>query len=249
MPSNVKTKTLNYKIGEQEFIGHLAWDEAISGKRPGVLVVHEWWGLNDFARGRANELARLGYLAFACDLFGGGKVAKGPDEAGQLVKPLVENMPEWTKRGMASLDQLKQQPTCDTSRLAAIGYCFGGSSSLVLACAGADLGAVCTFHGSLRPPSPKQAEAIKASIVICHGSLDTFTSEETIVHFRKALDDAHVDYEMDIYGSAKHGFAVPEADKRGMPALGYNKKADERSWRRMLALFEEKFGKVPIATA
>ena len=249
MPSNVQTKTLNYKIGEQEFIGHLAWDEAISGKRPGVLVVHEWWGLNDFARGRANELAKLGYVAFACDLFGGGKIAKGPDEAGQLIKSLIENVPEWMRRTTAALDQLKQQPQCDPSRLAAIGYCFGGSTSLVLACSGADLGAVCTFHASLQPPAPKQAESIKASIVICHGSVDTFTSEETIVKFRKALDDAHVDYEFDTFGGAKHGFAVPEADKRGMPALGYNQKAAERSWRRMLALFDEKFGKVPVATA
>jgi dienelactone hydrolase len=248
MPSNVQTKTLNYKIGEQEFIGHLAWDEAVSGKRPGVLVVHEWWGLNDFAKGRANELARLGYVAFACDMFGGGKVGKSPDEAGQLIKPLVENMAEWSKRANGSLAVLKQQAACDTSRLAAIGYCFGGSTSLVLACSGADLGAVCTFHASLQPPAAKQAESIKPSVVICHGSVDSFTSEETIVKFRKALDDAHVDYEFDIYGGAKHGFAVPEADKRGMPALGYNQKAAERSWRRMQSLFEEKFGKVPVAT-
>jgi dienelactone hydrolase len=211
-------------------------------------VVHEWWGLNDFAKGRANELARLGYVAFACDMFGGGKVAKGPDEAGQLIKPLIENLAELSKRANASLDVLKQQAACDTSRLASIGYCFGGSTSLVLACSGADLGAVCTFHASLQPPSAKQAASIKPSLVICHGSVDSFTSEETIVKFRKALDDAHVDYEFDIYGGAKHGFAVPEADKRGMPALGYNQKAAERSWRRMLALFEEKFGKVPVAS-
>jgi dienelactone hydrolase len=248
MPSNVQSKTLNYKIGEQEFIGHVAWDEAIPGKRPGVLVVHEWWGLNDFAKGRANELAKLGYVAFACDLFGGGKVAKGPDEAGQLIKSLIENVPEWIKRAGASLDLLKQQPQCDTSRLAAIGYCFGGSTSLLLACSGAELGAVVSFHGSLQP-GVTDAGRIKASLLICHGSLDSFTSEETIVKFRKSLDDAHVDYEFDTYGSAKHGFAVPDADKRGMPALGYNQKAAERSWRRMLALFEEKFGKVPVAAA
>jgi dienelactone hydrolase len=248
MPSNVQTKTLNYKIGEQEFVGHLACDEAISGKRPGVLVVHEWWGLNDFAKGRANELAKLGYVAFACDLFGGGKVASNADEAGAQIKQLLENVPEWQKRAKGALDLVRQQPQCDTSRLAAIGYCFGGSTAILLAATGADLGAVVTFHAGLQPPPPDFAEAIKASIVICHGSLDAHTSEETVVKVRKALDDAHVDYEIDYYGSAKHGFAVPEADKRGMPSLGYNKKADERSWRRMLALFEEKFGKVPVAT-
>jgi dienelactone hydrolase len=244
MPSNVQSKTVPYKVGDQEFIGYLAWDGAVSGPRPGVLVVHEWWGLNNFARGRANELARLGYLAFACDMFGGGKVAERPDEAGGLIKPLVENMPEWQKRASASFDVLKQQPQCDRSRLAAIGYCFGGSTALVLACSGADLRAVVTFHASLQAPSAQQAKAIKATIVICHGSLDTFTSDETMVKFRKALDDANVDYEIDTFGGAKHGFAVPEADKRGMPSLGYNKNADERSWKRMLGLFEEKFGKV-----
>jgi dienelactone hydrolase len=239
----MQTKTVNYNVGGTEFIGHLAWDDAVSGKRPGVLVVHEWWGLNDFARGRANELAKLGYVAFACDMFGGGKLAQRPDEAGQLIKQLTENFPEWQKRANASLEVLKQQPSCDASRLAAIGYCFGGSTALVLACSGADLGAVVTFHASLAAPSAEQARAIQPSIVICHGALDSFTSEETIAKFRKALEDAHVDYEIDYYAGAKHGFAVPEADKRGMPSLGYNKKADERSWKRMLALFEEKFGK------
>lgn len=245
----MQTKTIRYNVGQQEFIGYLAWDEAATGTRPGVLVVHEWWGLNDYARERANELARLGYLAFACDMYGGGKVAERPDEAGQLVKPLVENMPEWQKRAVASLDVLKQQPQCDASRLAAIGYCFGGSTALVLACSGADLKAVVTFHASLKTPTADQARAIKASVVICHGALDTFTSEEGVSEFRKALEDAHVDYEIDLYGGAKHGFAVPAADKRGMPALGYNKKAAERSWKRMLGLFEEKFGQAAKGAA
>jgi dienelactone hydrolase len=213
------------------------------------LVVPEWWGLNDFARGRANELAKLGYVALACDLYGGGKVAQRPDEAGQLVKQLTDNYEEWHKRANGSLELLKQQSQCDGSRVAAIGYCFGGSTALVLACAGADVKAVVTFHASLAAPSAKQAQSIKASIVICHGSLDSFTSDETVVKVRKALDDAQVDYEIDYYGGAKHGFAVPDADKRGMPALSYNKKADERSWKRMLALFEEKFGKVPVGSA
>jgi dienelactone hydrolase len=238
---NVQTKTIRYQIGDQEFVGHLAWDDALSGKRPGVLVVHEWWGLNDFARGRANELAKLGYVAFACDMYGGGKLAQRPDEAGQLVKQLTENFGEWQKRANSALDLLKQQPQCDAKRLAAIGYCFGGSTTLVLACSGAELVAVVTFHASLAAPSAEQAQAIRPSIVICHGSLDSFTSDDAMLKFRKALDEAHVDYEIDYYGGAKHGFAVPDADKRGMPALGYNQEADQRSWSRMLALFEEKF--------
>jgi dienelactone hydrolase len=250
MPTNtVQTQTIRYNVGEREFVGHLAWDDAVSGKRPGVLVVPEWWGLNDFARGRANELAKLGYVAFACDLYGGGKVAQHPVEAGQLVKQLTDNPKEWQKRANASLDLLKQEPHCDAIRLAAIGYCFGGSTALVLACSGADLGAVVTFHASVQAPTAEQAGAIKASVVVCHGNLDTFTPDETMLKFRKALDDANVDYEVDYYGGAKHGFAVPDADKRGMPSLGYNQKAAARSWNRMLALFDEKFGKVPLGGA
>ena len=237
----VQTKTIRYNVGEQEFVGHLAWDDAVSGKRPGVLVVHEWWGLNDFARGRANELAKLGYVAFACDMFGGGKVAKRPDEAGQLIKQLIENFPEWQKRASAALDVLKQQPSvrCEPT---------GGHRLLLRRFNGPRAGVLRGRPGGRRhvprqtaAPSAEQARAIKASIVICHGALDSFTSDETMAKFRQVLEEAHVDYEIDYYAGAKHGFAVPEADKRGMPALGYNKKADERSWHRMLALFEEKF--------
>jgi dienelactone hydrolase len=245
----VQTKTITYKVGDQEFIGHLAWDDSISGKRPGILVVHEWWGLNDYARGRADQLAKLGYVAFACDMYGGGKTAEHPSEAGQMATQVRQNVEEWQKRANVALDLLKQQPQCDPSRLAAIGYCFGGSTALMLAYSGADLDAVVTFHAGIPVPTPEQARAIKGSLLICTGALDSLIPETTMQQFRKALDDAHVDYEIDYYAGAKHSFTVPDADKHGLAALSYNKKADERSWNRMLRLFREKFGKPAAGTA
>lgn len=238
----VQTKKITYAIGNQQFIGHLAWDDAVTGKRPGVLVVHEWWGLNDYARGRAEQLAKLGYVAFACDMYGDGKSTTHPNEAMQMAAHVRQNIAEWQKRANAALDVLKQQPQCDTSRLAAIGYCFGGSTALMLAYSGADLSAVVTFHAAIPVPSAEQAGAIRASIVVCHGALDSFIPEASIQQFRKALDDARVDYEMDYYGGARHSFTVADADKHGNPGMSYNKRADERSWGRMRRLFEEKFG-------
>jgi dienelactone hydrolase len=238
----VQTKKVNYNVGDQQFIGYLAWDDAVTGKRPGVLVLHEWWGLNDYARSRTEQLAKLGYVAFAGDMYGEGKSTEHPKEAMEMATHVRQNLPEWQKRATAALDVLKQQPQCDSNKLAAIGYCFGGSTALVLAYSGADLAAVTTFHAALPAPTEEQARAIKASIVVCHGALDSFITDETIHNFRKALDDANVDYEMDIYAGAKHSFTVPTADRHGNPGMSYNKKADERSWGRMRRLFREKLG-------
>jgi dienelactone hydrolase len=238
----VQTKKIEYTVGDQKCVGYLAWDDAASGKRPGILVFHEWWGLNDYARSRTEQLAKLGYIAFAGDMYGDGKSTEHPNEAMQMATHIRQNMPEWQKRASAALDILKQQPQCDSTHLGAIGYCFGGSTALVLAYSGAPIEAVCTFHAALPSPTPEQASAIKASIVVCHGAIDSFIPEEAAQKFRKALDDAHVDYEMDYYAGAKHSFTVPTADRHGNPGMSYNKKADERSWSRMQRLFDEKFG-------
>jgi dienelactone hydrolase len=239
----VQTKKITYKVGDQTFIGHLAWDDAVSGKRPGVLVCHEWWGLNEYAQGRADQLAKLGYIAFACDMYGDGKFTKHPNEAMEMATHVRQNIDEWQKRASAALDILKQQPECDASHLAAMGYCFGGSTALMLAYTGVDLDAVITFHAALPTPTAEQARAIKPTIVICHGALDSFIPEEAIHKFRKALDEAGTDYEFDIYAKSKHSFTVPDADTHGNPGMSYNKLADERSWSRMQRLFEEKLGK------
>jgi dienelactone hydrolase len=240
----VKTRTISYTAGSVEAKGYLAWDDSISGPRPGVLVVHEWWGLNDYARNRADELARLGYVAFACDMYGEGKVTEHPSEAGEFASKVRANEPEWRNRAIAALNVLTKQPECDPSRVAAMGYCFGGSTALQLAYSGADIKAVVTFHAALPTPTPEQAKAVKATIVVCHGANDTFIPQDAIDRFCKGLDAANVDWEFISYGGAVHSFTVPGADKLGNPGLKYNKAADERSWARMRALFEEKFGAV-----
>jgi len=239
----VQTKTISYKHGAQEFKGFLAWDDASTDKRPGVLVVHEWWGLNDYARDRAKQLASEGYIAFAADMYGDGKTTEHPEEATKMATTVRQNVDEWRKRATAALDVLKSQPQCDTSKLAAIGYCFGGSTALQLAFSGADLKAVASFHGALPIPSPEQVKNTKATLLICHGAKDSFIPEKTIQEFRAALDAGGADWEMDYYAGAEHSFTVKSADSLGIKGMKYNAEADKRSWARMQALLNEKFGK------
>jgi dienelactone hydrolase len=237
----VQTKEVTYSHEGVTFKGHLAWDDAAHGKRPGVLVVHEWWGLNDYARQRAEKLASLGYVAFACDMYGEGKVTTHPQEAGQFAGEVRKNVKTWQGRAQAALKVLQENEHVDPQKIAAIGYCFGGSTALELAYTGADLAAVVTFHAALPVPDSEQARAIKAKVLVCHGARDNFIPEETIHKFRQALEDAKVDYEMVYYGGAVHSFTVPEADKVGNAGMAYNREADHRSWASMLRLFDEVF--------
>jgi dienelactone hydrolase len=240
--AELKTKSVTYSHGGVNFIGHLAWDDAVHGMRPGVLVVHEWWGLNDYARKRADQLASLGFVAFAADIYGEGKVTTHPQEAGQMAGAVRKDVKTWQGRGQAALRVLQNHELVDAKRIAAIGYCFGVATALELAYTGADLAAVVTFHGALPVPDPEQARAIKAKILICHGAVDSFISEATIQKVHEAFEQAKVDYEINYYGGAVHSFTVPEADAVGMKGLAYNAAADQRSWRDMLRLFGEVFG-------
>lgn len=239
----VKTKEITYKAGDVECRGFLAWDDAVEGPRPGVLVLHEWWGLDDYARQRTEQLAKLGYVAFAADMYGEGKTVEHPKEAGQMSSKVKANVETWRKRAAAGLDVLTSQPQCDKTKVAAIGYCFGGSTALQLAFSGADLNAVVTFHAGLVTPTAKEAKKTKASILVCNGGADTFISAQSIKEFRAALDKAKVDNEFVSYPGAKHSFTVPSADKHNLPGLKYDKSADEDSWKRMRELFEKKLGK------
>jgi dienelactone hydrolase len=238
----VKTKTITYEYGGVTFKGHLAWDDAASGKRPGVLLVHEWWGLNDYARQRAEQLAGLGYVAFACDMYGEGKVTEHPKEAGEFATEVRKNVKVWQGRAQAALKVLRDQESVDAGKLAAIGYCFGGSTALELAYTGADLKAVVTFHAGLPVPDAEQAKAVKAKVLVCHGAADTFISEETAAKFRAALEGAKVDYEMIYLGGAKHSFTVKGVEEKKVDGLAYNAEADRRSWQAMRMLFDEVFG-------
>ena len=240
--ADVKTQTVTYEYGGVTFKGHLAWDDAAKGKRPGVLVLHEWWGLNDYAKKRSEQLAALGYVAFAGDMYGGGKVVEHPKDAGAMAGAVRKDVKIWQGRAQAALKILQGHELVDPKRIAAIGYCFGGSTALQLAYSGADLAAVATFHAALPIPEPEQARAIKPKLLICHGAADPFIPEATAQKFRAALDEAKVDYEFIYFGRAVHSFTVPTADKVGLKGMGYNAEADRRSWQAMRELFNEVFG-------
>jgi dienelactone hydrolase len=237
----LKSETFEYKDGDTALKGYLVYDDATSGKRPGIIVVHEWWGLNDYARKRADMLAKLGYVAFAVDMYGDEKVTEHAKEASAWMKQITENVDAWQRRALLGLDVLKKQELVDTSRLAAVGYCFGGATVMEMAYSGADLKGVVSFHGSLPPATPEQQKQIKAKILANHGSADSFVPPERVLAFEQALDAAGADWEMAIYGGAHHGFTNPDAAKYGMENIQYNAEADRRSWALMQSFFNEIF--------
>jgi len=239
----IQTKEVVYQHAGKEYRGYLAWDDSVEGPRPGVLVVHEWWGLNDYARERARQIAGLGYVAFACDMYGEGKTADHPQEAGEMATAVRSNLEQWRGRATAALDVLKSQPQCDPQRLAAIGYCFGGSTALQLAYTGADLKAVVTFHAALPAATPQEARQIKGSILVNHGADDSFIPAAAIAAFRQPLDEAKVPYELASYPGARHSFTVRDAGRHGLDGMKYDAAADEQSWQKMKDLLSSKLGR------
>jgi dienelactone hydrolase len=242
--AKVVTKPVSYVEGGAALEGYLAYDDAISGKVPGILVVHEWWGLNDYARGRAEKLAQLGYAAFAVDMYGKGKATQHPDQAGAWMKEITGNMDTWQKRALAGLEILKKQPQVDPDRLAAIGYCFGGATVQVLAYGGADLKGVVSFHGSLIPPTEAQAKQTKAKILICHGAQDPMNQPDAMSKYVSALNAATIDWQLIAFGNTRHSFTNPDAGQYGMAALAYSPASDRRSWQYMRLFFDEIFAKM-----
>lgn len=204
--AEVKTQQIPYKHGELVCNGYLAWDDAIEGPRPGVLVFHEWWGLDAYAKRRTEMLAKLGYVAFAADLYGEGKTVAHPKDAGEMASKVRSNVDDWRKRGLEALAVLKAQPQCDKVNVAAIGYCFGGSTVQQLAFAGTDLKAVASFHGGLVQPTPEQVKDVKARILVCNGADDTFIPQIAIKSFREALDKGGAKYDFVSYPGARHSF-------------------------------------------
>ena len=239
----VVTKVIDYEFDGVKLKGFLAYDDAVKEKRPGVLVVHEWWGLNDYAKDRCKKLAELGYVAFAVDMYGDGKTTGHPDDARKMTGLVRENVQVWRGRAEAGLKQLKGQPNVDGDKIAAIGYCFGGSTCLQLAYTGADLKAVATFHAAFPKPTEGEAKAIKPKILVCHGAADTFISEDSIKAFREPLDKAGTKYDFVAYKDVVHSFTVPGADKVNIKGMKYDKAADEDSWKKMLALFKDTLGR------
>lgn len=224
--------------------GMIVYDDAITGKRPGVLVVHEWWGMNDYARKRAKMLAKLGYTALALDMYGNGLTASHPKDAGAFAGKIGKNLPLARARFEAALTVLKQHPTVDAKKTAAIGYCFGGGIVLQMARLGVDLKGVASFHGSLGSQIRAKKGQIKAAVRVFNGEDDPFTTPEQIKAFKQEMQQADVDFRFYNYPGAKHSFTNPEADtfgKRFDLPLAYNKKADEASWQAMKDFFREIF--------
>lgn len=239
--AKVVTETIEYQDGDAQLQGFLAYDDAAEGPRPGVLVVHEWWGLNDYARDRAKQLAELGYVAFALDMYGKGKLAEHPREASKWASEIRENLQQWQARAQAGLEVLKGRDEVDQDRLAAIGYCFGGATVCQLAYAGVGLQGVVSFHGSLPAPTTEQADQIDARLLICHGAEDPFVPKEQVAIFQNALQEADAQWQMIIYSDAEHSFTNPGADEREINGLGYNEAADKASWEHMKVFFDEIF--------
>ena len=238
--AEVQTKSIEYKDGDTVLAGFLAWDDSISGARPRVLVVHEWWGLNDYVKGRAKQLAAEGYVAFALDLYGDNKVTTHAEEANEWMTQIASNLELWTRRAQLGLDVLKKQDQVDADRTAAIGYCFGGATAMQMAYAGVDLDAVVSFHGSL-PAAPEGVTSIKPQILAAHGRDDQFVPPEKVAAFQQGLDRVNAKWEMLIFSDTRHGFTNPGAGEYGIDNLVYNETADKRSWDAMKRLFGEIF--------
>jgi len=241
----VQTKTVDYEADGVKLKGFLAYDDSAPGKKPGVLVFPEWWGLNDYAKSRAKQLAEMGYVAFAADLYGGGKVidTAHPNDAMAMVTTLRQNQKAWRGRAEAALKVLTSQPNVDASKVAAIGYCFGGSTALQLAYAGADLKAVATFHAALPAPTPDEAKAVKPRVLVCTGADDSAIPPKAVQAFTEALEKAGKKPHVMSFPGVVHSFTVPEADKVGNKNMKYDKAADQKSWQAMKELFKETLGR------
>ncbi len=238
----IKTESIIYKEGQAEAHSFIVYDDSVSGKRPGVLVVPEWWGLNDYPRMRAKILAQLGYVAMAVDIYGAGKVTADPEQAGTWADALeAGNRAELRTRIAAALARLKNDPRVDPKRTDAIGYCFGGSTVLELARSGAEVDGVVSFHGHYDTPDPAKPGQVKARILACHGADDPFQSPAQIQAFEDEMRKARADWQLNIYSGARHSFTNPDAGKYHVAALAYNAEADHRSWRAMQDFFREIF--------
>jgi dienelactone hydrolase len=238
----VQTKMIEYKDGDVVLEGYLAWDDARQGKRPGVMVVHEWYGLNDYPKMRARQLAELGYVAFAVDMYGKGVVAKTADEARELSgKFRGADRKMMRRRATAGLEVLLKQDLVDAKRVAAIGYCFGGTTVLELARSGADIAGVVSFHGGLDTPDPADAKRIKAKVLVLTGSADPSVPPAQVQAFQESMNAAGVDWYLTSYGSAVHAFTNPATGNDPSKGAAYNAEADRRSWQAMKDFFAEIF--------
>ena len=237
---------VEYRAGDTVMKGYLAYDDAVEGKRPGILVVHEWWGHNDYARSRAEQLAAMGYTALAVDMYGDGKQAAHPEDAGKFAGEVRKNMERATARFLAARELLSSHPTVTSGDISAIGYCFGGGIVLEMARRGVDLDLVGSFHGSLPTEQPAQPGRVKAEVLVFNGADDPFVKPEQIEAFKAEMEAAGVKYSFTNYAGAKHSFTNPGADafgqQFGLP-LAYNADADEASWSALSEALKVVYGR------
>ena len=242
--STIRTENISYKANGDSMQGYLAYDADIDGEQPGVLVIHEWWGLNDYIKRRAEQIAALGYRALAVDMYGDGNTADTPDQAGELMNAVLGDMTMGTARLKAAYTVLHDHAGVDGDRIAAIGYCFGGAMALHMARIGMPLRAVVSFHGALGSFHKPESGSVKAKILVCHGADDSMVPDEDVRNFKAEMDAAGADYKFIAYQGAKHGFTSKQADANGRKyniPLAYSESADQASWQAMQELFTEVF--------
>jgi dienelactone hydrolase len=242
---NLKEDTITYSGDNITMNGYVVYSDTLKEKRPAVLVVHEWWGLNDYSKMRARQLADLGYVAMAVDMFGNGQTASNPDDAGKLAGPFYQN-PQLAKTRLdAALNKLKTYPVVDTGKIAAIGYCYGGYVVLNAAKLGEDLKGVVSFHGNLGGARPDK-NLLKAKVLALHGDADPIVKPEEVAQFRRQMDSIGADYKFKSYPGAKHAFTNPAADSvenKFHIGVGYNADADKQSWEEMKEFLRGLFGR------
>jgi len=236
----IHTETIEYKQGDATLEGFLAYDDSMQGKRPGVLVVHQWLGLTDYEKMRARQLAELGYVAFCADIYGKGVRPKDVKEAGAQAGKYKGDRQLLRARVNAGLDELKKNDLVDSKRVAAIGYCFGGTTVIELARSGADLNGVVSFHGGLDSPTPSDGKNIKCKVLALAGADDPFQNPNDLNAFESEMRDSKVDWQIVFYGGAVHAFTQPDPGFVNAGAK-YNEKADKRSWQAMKDFFAEIF--------
>jgi dienelactone hydrolase len=242
--AKVVGKTVEYKVGDITLKGYIAYDNSIKGKRPGIIVVHEWWGLNNYPKKRAEMLAKLGYVALAADMYGDGKTVDNPGDAQKSAGESMKDVNLYKSKFLAAMDFLKQDEHADPTQIGAIGYCYGGGVVLNMARAGVDLKGVVSFHGSLGAAIPAEKGNVKAKILACAGAADKFISSEAVETFKKEMKEAGADLKYVAYEGALHAFSNPDATESGKKfnlPIAYDEKADKGSWAEMQKFFKTIF--------
>lgn len=242
--ASIVGEEVSYSTEDLTMNGYLAYDESIEGPRPGILVVHEWWGHDKYARSRADSLARLGYVALALDMYGEGKQAAHPEDAQKFSGQVMSNFESAKNRFQEALETLKDHSNVNPDQIGAVGYCFGGSVAIAMANAGVDLDGIAAFHAGLQLPVMPEEGTTTSRIIVMNGADDPFITEEQVSNLTSAMEAAGVDFNYISYEGVKHSFTNPEATARGeefgLP-LEYNEEADRKSWERMKEFFEETF--------